>query len=1099
MRCSKCGSDNREGCKFCTTCGTPLVASCPQCGASVESSERFCGECGTALGDAAPAAAAADMRPVTVSVGGERRHLTVLFCDLVGSTEIALRLDPEEWSEMIAAYHRAAAEAITRYGGHVAQYLGDGVMAYFGWPQAHDNDGERAARAALAMLDVISKLNEQQDSLPSKGGGSRPKLTARVGIDSGAVVVDIGAGSDAEVFGETPNIAARLQATAAPGTVLIAAATHRLLSGLFVVEALGSRTLKGITTPLEVFQVIRPTGVRGRLGAARGLTPFVGREEEMRLLLSRWERAREGEGQLALIIGEPGIGKSRLVAEFHNRIRDAPHIWMESAGEQFFENTPFHAISEMLSQWLELQDAANTEEQFERLERALASAGLKVAETAPLIADLLQLSAGERYPTSTLTGEQKRQRLLAALSGWALGAAKLQPLLRVVEDLHWLDPSTLELLQLLAEQGATVPVMLLYTARPEFRAPWPMRAHHTQLTLNRLGARNVREMLTQVAAHSVLADETVDTLIERTGGVPLFVEELTRAVLESSSAKLTGHEIPVTLHDSLMARLDRLGPAKEVAQVGALIGGEFSYDLLHAVHTIPEADLQQALRHLADAELLYVRGIAPEATYQFKHALIRDAAYGTLLKSRRRELHTQVAQTIEKRSSEREVSHPEIVAYHYTEAGLIAQAVPYWRKAGRAAIARSAHVEAIAHLKHGLELLGTLPHSPERVTEELRLQLMLTTPLAATLGYTHAELEETCNRARDLCGQENDSPQLLAVLGRLFSIYYNRGELTTASELTRRMLALAERVGDNRLLLWAHYSMGFNLQAQGDFLSARFHMEQSIALYQPEQSAAYDHDWVQHPGPTALGMLAYVLYTLGYPDQALQRAREALAMARAQGHSFTLAWVLGPIVGVLLRRGDYREAKELAEERIALCAEQGFLSLLSLATAQYGFVLVLLGHSEEGARQIRQGLAVDSRTPHLRLHQCLPARALARIGRSTEAFSILTGMLPVFEQTSNSSVKADFYILKGNLLLVEGASHRAEAAENYGHAIELARLNSDRMTELEATTHLARLLDQQQRRDEARTMLTEIYSWFTEGFDTADLKDAKALLHELAT
>jgi len=368
----------------------------------------------------------------------------VLFCDLLNSTEIAAQLDPEEWHEVVAGYHRATAEAITRFGGHVAKYLGDGVMAYFGWPEAHDNDGERAARAGLAIQEAISKLNDDS---------AHPKLAARVGIDSGPVMVGAGAGKEADVFGETPNIAARLQATAVPETVLITAATHRLISGLFVVEAAGPRTLKGITNPVEVFKVVRPTGVRGRLQAARGVTPFVGREEEIRLLLSRWERAREGEGQVVLIIGEPGIGKSRLVAEFHDRIRDAPHIWIESASEQFFENTPFHAIREMLSRWLELQDAANIEQQFEHMERALASANLKPVEVAPLIADLMELPASDRYPGPALPAEQKRRQLLAALGAWFLGAARLQPLVMVVEDLHWLDPSTLELLQLVVEQG----------------------------------------------------------------------------------------------------------------------------------------------------------------------------------------------------------------------------------------------------------------------------------------------------------------------------------------------------------------------------------------------------------------------------------------------------------------------------------------------------------------------------------------------------------------------------------------------------------------------------------------------------------------------
>ena len=408
--------------------------------------------------------------PRDADLSGERRHLTVLFSDLVDSTSIAAQLDPEEWRAAISAYHRAAADAINRYGGHVAKYLGDGVMAYFGWPEAHENDAERAARAGLAILEEVAKLNQEPRF---------PTVSVRVGIDTGEVVVGAGAGKDTDVFGEPPNIAARVQAAASPDTVLLTASTHRLVSGFFIVEELGAQQLKGVANPVELYRVLRPSGVRGRLRAARNLTPFVGREEELRLLLSRWERAREGEGQVVLVIGEAGIGKSRLVAEFHDRIRDAPHIWMESAGEQFFENTPFHAVIEMLSQWLEPQGGANSDDRFERLERALASAGLKPEDVAPLVAELLQLPIGERYPPLALTPEAKRQLLLAALARWVFGAARGQPVVIVVEDLHWLDPSTLEVQQLLVEQGATVPLMLLYTARPSFARDG--RCVHTML------------------------------------------------------------------------------------------------------------------------------------------------------------------------------------------------------------------------------------------------------------------------------------------------------------------------------------------------------------------------------------------------------------------------------------------------------------------------------------------------------------------------------------------------------------------------------------------------------------------------------------------
>jgi class 3 adenylate cyclase len=726
MRCSKCYSDNREGRKFCANCGAPLAITCPNCGESNQPGEKFCGDCGAGLAEAA-APKPPELAPIALSSTGERRHMTVLFCDLVGSTEIASRLDPEEWRETIASYHAAASETISRFGGHVAKYLGDGIMAYFGWPSAHDNDAERAARAGLAMLTEIGRLNEQP---------SRSKLSARVGIDSGTVVVGSGAGKDAEVFGDVPNIAARVQSAAEPDTVLITASAHRLISGLFIVENAGARDLKGVPAPIELFRVIRPTGVRGRIHTARGLTPFVGREEEFATLLRRWERTREGEGQMVLVVGEAGIGKSRLVAEFHARIRDTPHIWMESAGEQLFENTPFHAVSEMLSQWLELQApggaqrsrakesvtcALKEEEQFERLERALSSVGLKVDEAAPLVADLLQLQVGTRYQGVTFTPEEKRRRLLAVLTGWTLGAVRLQPMVMVVEDLHWLDPSSLELQQLLAEQGAIAPLMLLYTARPEFRQPWPLRSHHTQITLNRLSTRDAQKMIEQVAARHALARETLDAVMERTSGVPLFVEELTRAVLESSDARPGAHAIPETLHDSLMARLDRLGAAKEVAQLAAVIGPEFSYELLQLIAEIPEGELRTALTRLTDAELIYARGFPPEASYQFKHALIRDTAYDALLKSRRRELHRLVAQTIDKKSFAALRGQPEVLAHHWTEAGETELAMIQWSKAGEAAAARNAFREAQESYQLALAQLNLLRESPERDARELQL------------------------------------------------------------------------------------------------------------------------------------------------------------------------------------------------------------------------------------------------------------------------------------------------------------------------------------------------------------------------------------------
>ena len=792
MRCSNCGAENAADSRFCNQCATRLNRRCAKCAFENTPEARFCAQCATLLDSAGPIRAAAGPHDGPT---GERRHLTVLFSDLVGSTEIASHLDPEEWRDIVADYHRASAKAIERFGGSVAQYLGDGVMAYFGWPEAHDNDAERATHAGLAILNAVSKLNELPD---------RPKLAVRIGIDSGAVVVGDGASKSADVFGDTPNIAARVQAIAQPGTVMITDAVHRLVSGLFVVEDCGAQALKGIDRPVQLYRVVQPSGVRGRLqaaAAARGLTPFVGREDELRLLMSRWERALEGEGQVTLIVGEAGIGKSRLVQSFRERIAGMPHTWVEAAAGAFFQNTPFYAVTEMLHELLAWRGDESAEEQLVQLEPRLELAGLKLAEALPLIAPLLNLPLSAKYPPSSLSPEQQRRRLLATLVEWALGAARAQATVIAIEDLHWADPSTLELLQLLVEQGATAQLLLLYTARSEFRAPWPPRAHHTQITLNRLSARNVRTMVGEVAAQKALSEETVAILVERTGGIPLFVEELTRAVLERGNAKLTKHEIPVTLHDSLMARLDRLGPAKEVLQIGAVIGSEFSYELLHAVYPLAEEDLQGALRKLADAELIYARGIPPEASYTFKHALIRDAAYEALLRSRRKELHRLVARTIDEKFSALKEAHPEVLAHHWAEAGETEPAISEWSKAGKVAEARNAFSEALESYQQALALLNLLPESSERDLRELELRQSVDQTLYVTKGYAAPETTAATERAAALAEKSGNLGQLVnSATSRSLNALVSGALSAAGSDLLDQSLEFALRQGSPMIL-----------------------------------------------------------------------------------------------------------------------------------------------------------------------------------------------------------------------------------------------------------------------------------------------------------
>jgi class 3 adenylate cyclase/tetratricopeptide (TPR) repeat protein len=1055
-------------------------------------------------------AAAAHTAPVTASAGGERRHLTVLFCDLVGSTEIAARLDPEEWRELVAAYHRAAAEAVTRYGGHVAKYLGDGVMAFFGYPEAHDNDAERAARAGLEMLDAITKLGDQ---------AGRPKLAARVGIDSGAVVVGAGVGKEADVFGEAPNIAARVQAAAEPGTVLITDAVQRLVPGLFVVEGRGAQVLKGIERPLQLYQLLQPSGVRGRLEAAaavRGLTPFVGREDELRSLMTRWERSREGEGQVALIIGEGGIGKSRLLQRFHELIPDTPHAWLEAAAAPFFQNTPFHAITELLRQLLgqarapadagqrfqAISPAASataghgevqveTHEGLAQLESALVLVGLKPAEAIPLVAPLLNLPLSAKYPPPPISPEQQRRRLLAMLVEWVLGAARVQPLTIVLEDLHWADASTLEVLQLLVEQGPTASLLLLCTARPEFHPQWPLRAHHTQINLNRLSARNVREMIGQVSARNALAAETVDTMIERTGGVPLFVEELTRAVLESGSTQLAGRGIPVTLHDSLMARLDRLGPAKEVIQIGAVIGGEFSYELLHAVHPVGAEDLQSALRSATDAELVYVRGIAPEATYQFKHALVRDAAYEALLKSRRKELHGRVARTIDEQFPVLKEAHPEVVARHWSEAGETAQAIAEWTRAGKAAESHHAFNEAQQSYEQALVLLSLLPESAERDLQELNLLQSIIWMLRITTGTASPQSVDARARAVALAKKSGNLSQLVPLIQAAGNAAYNAGDFESGATLVDEALELAEREGNP-----ANLGLVYQLQimvrfARGDLVGAEEHFARGLKFFE---------DATIWPLPsyrlTTFGVASWNAWALGRADLARERLARMMAAANQNNPAeVALSGHIGAVTYLPLR--EHERVETLAAQALKLSEKLQIAYLAEAARCSLGLARARLGRPSEGVALIRQAIAsLAAIGIYNDAYTLFLAESQALSGAIGDALETVEQLLQPNRPDANI-IRPEAFRLRGELQTKQ--RRRAPAEADFRTALKLARSMGAKALELRTATSLARLLGDTGRRDEAHSMLAEIYNWFTEGFDTADLKDAKALLDELAT
>jgi class 3 adenylate cyclase len=766
----------------------------------------------------------------------ERRQLTVMFYDLVGSTPLSEQLDPEDLREVVRAYQQTCAEVIQRFDGHIAQLLGDALLVYFGWPQAHEDDAQRAVRTGLGMLDAMGTLNRRLER--DKG----IRLAIRVGIHTGLVVVgEMGGGGHQEqlALGETPNIASRIQGMAEPDTVAISEATYRLVEGYFICQGLGEQTLKGVAAPMQVYRVLQESGAQSRLdvAATRGLTPLVGREQEVGLLVERWNQVKDGQGQVVLLSGEAGIGKSRLVQVLKAHVAGTAYTRAEHRCSPYHTHSMLYPLIDLWERMLANDHHETPHDKLSRLERILSQYRLPMDENVPLMAALLSLSLpADRYPPLTLSPQRQRQRTMEVLVALLLDLAERQPVLFVMEDLHWADPSTLEFLGMLIDQIPTAPILTLLIARPAFQQPWGNRSYLTQVTLNRLTGPHIEHIVMRITGGKPLPAEVVQQIVAKTDGVPLFVEELTKTVLESGVLRETPESyeltdplpplaIPATLHDSLMARLDRLVTAKGIAQLGATIGRQFGYALLRDVAQLDDGTLQRELERLVAAELLYQRGVPPQATYLFKHALIQDAAYQSLLKRTRQQVHQRIAQALADHFPETVETQPELLAHHYTQAGDMVQAMPYWQRAGQRAFEQSAHVEASRHLKRGLDLLTTLPESPERTRHELILQNALGTALSIIKGYAAPEVAHAYARAHELCGEVEDTSQLIRVLRGLQGFYTASGDFRKSLEVAERCLDLAQRQGLPAPIIGSHFAMGVTLYHRGEFIRARTHLE----------------------------------------------------------------------------------------------------------------------------------------------------------------------------------------------------------------------------------------------------------------------------------
>jgi class 3 adenylate cyclase/predicted ATPase len=1056
-----------------------------------------------------PPVATAASAPETA---GERRQVTVMFSDLVGSTALSARMDPEDLREVISAYQKSVAETVQRFGGFVAKYMGDGVLVYFGYPQAHEDDAERAVRAGLELVAAVAALK------------APVSLQTRVGVATGLVVVGdlIGSGEAQErgIVGETPNLAARLQAMAEPNTVVIAESTRKLLGNLFELEDLGAKELRGIAGPVRAWAALRPSSAESRFEAMHGagLTDLVGREEELELLLRRWSKAKTGEGQVVLISGEAGIGKSRLMAALLERLTAELHTRLRYfCSPQHTDSALYPIISQMeRAAGFAHNDSARAK--LDKLDVVLAQISTSKQDAA-LFAEMLSLPNDGRYTALLeLAPQQRRHKTLEALNAQMEALARRRPLLMIFEDAHWTDPTSLELFGRAADRLAALRVLLLVTFRPEFAPPWIGRPHVTALTINRLAQRDIHAMIDRVVGNKVLPASIRQDIIERTDGIPLFVEEMTKAVLEAESedeAHRTAAAVPspalavpASLHASLMARLDRLGSAKEVAQIGAVIGREFSYPLLAAVVRKPEPELNSTLDRLISAGLLFRQGVPPHANYLFKHALVRDAAYGTLLREPRRALHARIAETLESQFTDIAENQPELLARHCTEAGLIEKAARLWGKAGQRSLERSALVEAVEQLTRALDQIAVLPATPALRREQIKLQVALITPLMHIKGHASAATKAAAERARLLIeqaeahGEPPEDPLLLfSVLFGFWVANYVAFNGEVVRELAVQFLALAEKQGAIVPLMVGHRIMATSFLYTGDVARCRAHYDQAIALYSPAEHRQLAARFGQDPRVSATSLRSLALWMLGYPEAALADAEYALKDARETGQAATLMYALLFVSWTYTFCGNYAAANALLDELVALADEKGSVSWKAAGVMEQGVLTTLAGKALDAVHMLTSGIDAFQSTGSTVLVQWFLshlARTYAELGQFDDAWRCIGEATTAIETSKEKWCEAEVNRVAGEIALKSPEPDAAKAQTYFERALAVARQQQAKSWELRAAMSLARLWRSQGKPQQARELLASVYGWFTEGFDTLDLKEAKALLDALA-
>ena len=1031
----------------------------------------------------------------------ERRQVTVMFSDLVGSTALSARMDPEDLREVISAYQGCVAETVQRFGAYVAKYMGDGVLIYFGYPQAHEDDAERAVQAGLALVTAVSSLK------------THAPLQTRVGIATGLVVVGdlIGSGASQEqaIVGETPNLAARLQGVAEPNAVIIAESTRKLVGNLFELEDLGAKDLKGVEGPVRAWAALRPGSVESRFEAlhASGLTELVGREEELEILLRRWSKAKSGEGQVVLLSGEPGIGKSRLTGALLERIATEPHTRVRYFCSPQHTDSALYPIMGQMERTAGFAHDDTAQAKLDKLVAMLAQTSTPMLDAA-LFAEMLSLPNDGRYPALTLDPQQRRQRTLEALGSQMEALSRSQPLLMIFEDAHWADPTSLEGFGRAVDRLRTLRVLLIVTFRPEFEPPWIGQPHVTALTINRLTHRDIEAMIDHVVGNKLLPASVRQDVIERTDGIPLFVEEMTKAVLEAGGAEAAlraaaaipspSVAVPASLHASLMARLDRLGSAKEIAQIGAAIGREFSHALLAAVAGKPESELQSALDRLVAAGLLFRQGVPPHATYLFKHALIQDAAYGTLLREPRRALHARVADLLERQFPEVAENQPELLARHSTEAGLIEKAASLWGKAGQRSLARSALIEAVEQLTRALDQIGTLPGTPTLRREQIKLQVALITPLIHVKGYAAPETKAAAEQARVLIekagalGEPPEDPLLLfSVLYGFWAANFVAFKGHALRELSAQFLALAKKQKATGPLVIAHRLLATALLHTGDIADARAHYDHAIGLYDPVEHRQLAIRFGQDVRMTILSFRSLASWCLGYPEAALLDADYAVKDVRGINQAASLMYALFRAVFAHALCGNYATAKALSDELVALSDEKGASFWKAQAMSLRGSLLALTGDAADAVHMITSALSAyhsTGATVFTPWYLLTLAGTHAKLGQFDDAWRCIGEAITTTDTTGESWSEAEVHRMAGEIALESPQPDAAKAETSFNRALTVARQQQAKSWELRAAMSLAHLWRDQGKVQQARELLAPVYGWFTEGFDTRDLK-----------